>query len=196
MTLILSLLNWPLLFFRLAGHIIVTKVKPYSVAGEDEKVEPGDFIITLDSVILFDLSPDFVSKMIKKLGGKVPIKLSVAKAKGPKAKIYPAFEPYLRWAGMDVDAMERKWQQLEKWSQWRHGRSYSCPTNDLLEELIQEQEREAEDDDDDDTSSHEDVFDSKDSPKDRNMSQAGYHLTYLGSLQVCTESFFFHLDSS
>ena len=29
------------------GHIIVTKVKPYSVAGEDEKVEVGDCIVSI-----------------------------------------------------------------------------------------------------------------------------------------------------
>ena len=34
------------------GHIIVTKVKPYSVAGEDEKVEVGDCIVSIGKFII------------------------------------------------------------------------------------------------------------------------------------------------
>ena len=34
------------------GYIIVTKVKPYSVAGEDDKVEVGDNLVSIDGVML------------------------------------------------------------------------------------------------------------------------------------------------
>lgn len=109
------------------------------MAGEDDKIEVGDNLISIDGVILFDLSPDFIAKMIKKLGGKVPINLSVGKARGPKARIYPPLEPILHIAGLNVQEMEANWQKIEKLHQWRHGRSYSCPTNDLLEDLVNEQ---------------------------------------------------------
>ena len=83
------------------GHIIVTKVKPYSVAGEDEKIEVGDNPVSIDNVILFDLSPEFIAKMIKRLAGRVPITISVAKARDPKNKVYPMMVPYLKYAGID-----------------------------------------------------------------------------------------------
>lgn len=157
------------------GHIIVTKVKPYSVAGEDEKVETGDFLISIDNVILFDLSPDFIAKMIKRLGGRVPINISVAKARGSKNKVFPSILPYLKFTGIDPDQLEQKWNKMSK---WKLGRAYSCPTNDLLSEL-----KISDDSDDSD-----EVFQSANQEmatrKDLIMARSGFQLTYLGSLQV------------
>ena len=56
-------------------------------------------LVSIDQVMLFDLTPDFIAKMIKKLGAKVPICISVAKARTAKSKVYLPLEPYLKIAG-------------------------------------------------------------------------------------------------
>lgn len=106
------------------GHIFVTKVKPFSVAGEDDKVEVGDVIISIDNIIVFDISPEFIAKMIKKLGGRVPISLAIAKARRRTkfAEVYPPFVPYLRYCGLEIDHLQKKWVQQDKWNRWRPGR--------------------------------------------------------------------------
>ena len=106
------------------GHIFVTKVKPFSVAGEDDKVEVGDVIISIDNVLVFDISPEFIAKMIKKLGGRVPISLAIAKARRRTkfAEVYPSFVPYLRYCGLEIDILQKKWVQQDKWNRWRPGR--------------------------------------------------------------------------
>ena len=40
--------------------------------------------------------------MIKRLGGRVPISISVAKARDGKNKVYPPLVPYLKYAGIDT----------------------------------------------------------------------------------------------
>ena len=61
---------------------------------------------------------------------------------------------------------------MDRWQKWR---SYSCPTNDLLADLIQEQDNKDDDD--------EEVFEVK-SMKDYALARSGFPLTYLGSLPV------------
>ena len=114
--------------------------------------------------------------MIKKLGGRVPIKIAVAKAKGPKSKVYPPLGPYLKYAHIPIDQLEKQWKdKMEKWSRWR---AYSCPTNDLLNELKLEQGDSSEEGSGEEDNVFKDILDEK------LMAQSGYHLTYLGSLQV------------
>ena len=57
--------------------------------------------ISIDKVLLFDLSPEFIAKMIKRLAGRVPISITVGKARDAKNKIYPPMVPYLKYAGID-----------------------------------------------------------------------------------------------
>ena len=57
--------------------------------------------VSIDNVLLFDLSPDFIAKMIKRLAGRVPISITVAKARDAKNKVYPPMVPYLKHAGID-----------------------------------------------------------------------------------------------
>ena len=163
-----------LMVCSIEGHIIVTKVKPYSVAGEDDKVEVGDNLVSIDKNMLFDLSPEFIARMIKKLGARVPISITVAKARTSKCKVYPPLESCLRIAGLDTKKLEHKWQTMDKWRQWR---SYSCPTQELLAGLIEEQDNNQNDDDDDE------VFEIK-SMKNYVLAKSGFPLTYLGSLAV------------
>ena len=47
------------------GHIFVTKVKPYSVAGEDEKVEVGDNLV---SIKIFNICYHRISILIHASG--------------------------------------------------------------------------------------------------------------------------------
>ena len=162
-----------LMVCSIEGHIIVTKVKPYSVAGEDDKVEVGDNLVSIDKNMLFDLSPEFIARMIKKLGARVPISITVAKARTSKCKVYPPLESCLRIAGLDTKKLEHKWQTMDKWRQWR---SYSCPTQELLAGLIEEQDNNQNDDDDE-------VFEIK-SMKNYVLAKSGFPLTYLGSLAV------------
>ena len=162
-----------LMVCSIEGHIIVTKVKPYSVAGEDDKVEVGDNLVSIDKNMLFDLSPEFIARMIKKLGARVPISITVAKARTSKCKVYPPLESCLRIAGLDTKKLEHKWQTMDKWRQWR---SYSCPTQELLAGLIEEQDNNQNDDDDE-------VFEIK-SMKNYVLAKSGFPLTYLGSLPV------------
>lgn len=164
-----------LMVCTIEGHIIVTRVKPYSVAGEDDKVEVGDLLVSVDNVTLFDLSPEFIAKMIKKLGGRLPISVSVVKARGPKNKVYPPLVPILQCAGLDPRQLEDKWSRMEK---WKVGRTYSCPTHDLLSQL---KLSDAEDSSEEDR----EVFSSAPKcPKDLLMARTGYPLTYLGSLTI------------
>ncbi len=170
-----------LMVCAIEGHIIVTKVKPYSVAGEDDKVEVGDYLVSIDSVILFDMSPEFIAKMIKKMGGRVPISITVAKAKHSKNKIYPPLVPFLKCADLDTEALEQKWAgAARKTDKTKIGRAYSCPTNDLLNELKLSEI-------DTDTTDDEEVFNHGASKK--HLGQSGFPLTYLGSLQVVTVQF-------
>ena len=62
---------------------------------------------------------------------------------------------------------------MDKWRQWR---SYSCPTQELLAELIDEQNNQDDDED-------EEVFEIK-SMKNYVLAKSGFPLTYLGSLAV------------
>lgn len=98
-----------LMVCSIEGLIIVTRVKPFSVAGEDEKVEVGDNLISIDNVILYDLTPEFIAKMIKRLAGKVPINISVAKVKTIENKVYPPMISYLKYAGLDPVQLEGSW---------------------------------------------------------------------------------------
>ena len=104
--------------------------------------------------------------MIKKLGAKVPIKISVAKARTAKLKVYVPLLKYLEIAGLNSNQLEHKWQTMQNWSKWR---SYSCPTNDVLTDLIQEQDNQDEED--------EDVFNEIKSVKDYVLAKSGYPLT-------------------
>ena len=91
---------------------------------KDDKVEVGDVIISIDNVLVFDISPEFIAKMIKKLGGRVPISLAIAKARRRTkfAEVYPSFVPYLRYCGLEIDNLQKKWVQQDKWNRWRPGR--------------------------------------------------------------------------
>ena len=78
------------------------------------------------------------------------------------------------------DELEQKWKKNEKWSKWKLGRAYSCPTSDLLSELKLTEDNSSDDEEDDE------VFEQKNKyvKRDLLMAQTGIHLTYLGSLQV------------
>ena len=54
----------------------------------------------------FDLSPEFIAKLIKKLGAKVPIKISVAKARTANLKVYVPLLKYLEVAGLNSGQLE------------------------------------------------------------------------------------------
>ena len=115
----------------------------------------------------FDLSPEFIAKLIKKLGAKVPIKISVAKARTANLKVYVPLLKYLEVAGLNSGQLEHKWQTMQNWNKWR---SYSCPTNDVLTDLIQQQDNQDEEED-------EDVFNEIKSVKDYVLAKSGYPLT-------------------
>ena len=72
---------------------------------------------------MFDLSPEFIAKMIKKLNGKVPINMAVVKARRRHStEVYPPFIPYLRYCGLEIELLQKKWEQRDKWTRWRPGR--------------------------------------------------------------------------
>ena len=73
---------------------------------------------------------------------------------------------YLEVAGLNSGQLEHKWQTMQNWNKWR---SYSCPTNDVLTDLIQEQDNQDEED--------EDVFNEIKSVKDYVLAKSGYPLT-------------------
>ena len=75
------------------------------------------------------------------------------------------------------NVLEQKWQRQDKWSKWKLGRAYSCPTSDLLSEMKLAEE---------DSSDEDEVFEEMNNltKRDINMAQSGLQLTYLGSLKV------------
>ena len=75
------------------------------------------------------------------------------------------------------NVLEQKWQRQDKWSKWKLGRAYSCPTSDLLSEMKLAEE---------DSSDEDEVFEEMNNltKRDINMAQTGLQLTYLGSLKV------------
>ena len=59
-----------LMIANASGRIVVTKVKPYSVAGEDGKVGVGDVIDEIDATPTFGRRPEDVAEIVKKCGAR------------------------------------------------------------------------------------------------------------------------------
>ncbi len=55
-----------LMICSVGGRIVVSKVKNYSIAGEDGKVEKGDVIDELDSTPTCGLPPESVADVVKR----------------------------------------------------------------------------------------------------------------------------------
>ncbi len=175
-----------LMICSIRGHIIVTKVKSYSVAGEDGKVEVGDNMIAIEDTILFDISPEIIAKKIKKIGGRVPIRITVAKARSRNNKVYAPLDSILRAANLDVVRMEEKWSKQDRFRRWRAVKSLGDDADheSFLDDLL----KSVDEDEDDLFTAHpvsnESNQDDAVAPKDKFMAQGGYPVIYLGSLQV------------
>ena len=55
----------------------------------------------------------------------------------PVGPLGPVVYGFPHFTGLDSRKLEHKWKTMDRWQKWR---SYSCPTNDLLADLIQEQD--------------------------------------------------------
>ena len=89
------------------GWIIVSKVKSYSVAGENGRVEKGDIITDIANTNTFNMAPDTVADLVRK-GARRPMRLCVVKA-NKNGRVFMPMVPLLKEAGISALELEDAW---------------------------------------------------------------------------------------